>query len=60
MAGKPNKDFLAKPKGSRKCIGNMTIGNVKDALNIPRTDDINVILQNFVDYYAKLYEQSAH
>jgi hypothetical protein len=56
MAGKPNKDFLAKPKGVRKRIGNMTIDNVKDEPDLPRTDDINIILQNFVDYYAKLYE----
>ena len=56
MAGKPNKDFLAKPRGTRKRIGNMTIENVKDKPDLPRTDDINVILQNFVEYYAKLYE----
>jgi hypothetical protein len=34
----------------------MTIDNVKDEPDLPRTDDINIILQNFVDYYAKLYE----
>jgi hypothetical protein len=56
MVGKPNKDFLTKPKRSRKRIGNMTIGNVKDAPDIPCMGDINIILQNFVDYYAKLYE----
>jgi hypothetical protein len=56
MSGKPNKDFLAKPKGTRKRIGNMTIDNVKDKPDLPRTDDINVILYNFVEYYSKLYE----
>jgi hypothetical protein len=34
----------------------MTIDNIKDKPDLPRTDDINVILQNFVEYYAKLYE----
>lgn len=55
MSGKPNKDFLAKPKGTRKRIGNMTIDNVKDQPDLPRTDDIKTILDNFVQYYAKLY-----
>ena len=56
MSGKPNKDFLAKPKGARKRIGNMTVENTKDRPDLPRTDDITIILQNFVDYYEKLYE----
>lgn len=56
MAGKPNKDFLAKPRGSHKKIGNMTIDNVKDKPDLPRTDDMTVILNNFVAYYGKLYE----
>jgi hypothetical protein len=56
MLGKPNKDFLAKPQASRKRIGNMTIDNVKDQPGLPRTDDINTILHNFVEYYPKLYE----
>jgi hypothetical protein len=43
MAGKPNKDFLAKPKRERKRIGNMTIDNAKDKPDLPRTDDINLI-----------------
>jgi hypothetical protein len=55
-AEKPNKNFLAKPKGALKHIGNMTIDNVKDKLDLLRTDDINIILQNFVKYYVKLYE----
>jgi hypothetical protein len=54
MAGKPNKDFLAKPKRTHKRISNMTIDNIKDKPDLPRTDD--VILQNFVECYAKLYE----
>jgi hypothetical protein len=53
MAGKPNKDFLAKPKRERKRLGNMTIDNTKDKPDLPRMDDINLILQNFVEYYAK-------
>jgi hypothetical protein len=59
MAGKPNKDFLAKPKRVQKCIGDMTIDNIKDEPDLPRMDDINIILQNFVNYYAKLYEHKA-
>jgi hypothetical protein len=53
MSGKPNKVFLARPRASRKRIGNMTIDNVKDQPGLPRTDDINTILHN---YYSKLYE----
>jgi hypothetical protein len=56
MAGKPNKDFLAKPRGAHKMFGSMIIDNVKDQPDLLRTDDIKIILQNFVDYYAKLYE----
>jgi hypothetical protein len=56
MSEKPNKDFLAKPQASRKRIGNMTIDNVKDQPGLPRTDDINTILHNFVEYYSKLNE----
>jgi hypothetical protein len=57
MSGKPNKDFLVKPKGARKRIGNMTVD--KDQPGLPRTDDRGVILQNFVEYYSKLYEHKA-
>jgi hypothetical protein len=49
MSGKPNKDFLAKPRASRNRIGNMTIDNVKDQPDLPGTDDINTILHNFVE-----------
>jgi hypothetical protein len=59
MSGKPNKDFLAKLIGARKRIGNMTIDNIKDLPDLPRTDDMGVILQNFVEYYSKLYEHKA-
>jgi hypothetical protein len=59
ISGKPNKDFLAKPKGARKRIGNMTVDNIKDQPGIPRTDDMGVILQNFVEYYFKLNEHKA-
>jgi hypothetical protein len=34
----------------------MTIDNVKDQPDLPRTDDINTILHNFVEYYSKLYK----
>jgi hypothetical protein len=37
-------------------IGYMMINNVKDKPDLPKTYDINIILQNFVEYYAKLYE----
>jgi hypothetical protein len=56
ISGKPNKDFLAKPRASKKRIGNMTIDNVKDQPGLPRIDDINTILYNFVEYDSKLYE----
>jgi hypothetical protein len=39
MSEKPNNDFLAKPRASRKRIGNMTIDNVKDQpalINTPK------------------------
>jgi hypothetical protein len=49
MSGKPNKDFLAKPKGARKRIENMMVDNVKDQPGLPCTDDMEVILQNFVE-----------
>jgi hypothetical protein len=56
MAGKPNKDFLAKPRRAHKRFGSITIDNVKDQTDLLRMDDIKIILQNFVNYYAKLYE----
>jgi hypothetical protein len=59
MSGKPNKDFLAKPKRARKRIGNMTIDNIKVLPDLPRTDYMGVILQNFVEYYSKLYKHKA-
>ena len=33
----------------------MTIDNVKNMPNIPRTDDIGIIMDNFVTYYGELY-----
>jgi hypothetical protein len=59
MAGKPNKDFLAKLKGACKRIGNMMIDNVKNKPDLPRTDNINAIVLNFVKYYTKLYEHKS-
>jgi hypothetical protein len=58
MAGKSNKDFLAKLKRTCKHIGNMAVDNVKDKPDLPRTDNINIILQNFVEYCAKLLFRS--
>jgi hypothetical protein len=55
-SGKPNKELLTKPRAARKRIGNMTIDMVKNQPHLPRTDDVNVILHNFVEYYSKLYE----
>ena len=55
VAGKPNKDFLAKPRAANKKVAQMTIDNVKDAPNLPRTDDMGIILNNFVKYYEELY-----
>jgi hypothetical protein len=55
-SGKPNKEFLAKLRAARKRIGHMIIDNVKDQPHLPRMDDINIILHNFVEYYSKLYE----
>ena len=33
----------------------MTIDNVKYMPNIPRTDDVEIIMDNFVTYYRELY-----
>ena len=33
----------------------MTIDNVKNLPNIPQTDDIGIIMDNFVTYYGELY-----
>jgi hypothetical protein len=35
-------------QGACKRFGSMTIDNIKDQPDLPRTDDITVILQNFV------------
>jgi hypothetical protein len=37
IAGKPNKDFLAKPMGAHKRYGSMTIDNFKDQPDLPGT-----------------------
>ena len=54
-SGKPHKDFLRKPRGKNSKIRNMTIGNVKNMLDLPRTDDMGIIMDNFVKYYGELY-----
>jgi hypothetical protein len=59
MLGKPNKDFLTKPKGARKRIRNMMVDNIKDQPGLPHMDDMGVILQNFVEHYSKLYKYKA-
>jgi hypothetical protein len=59
MSENPNKDFLAKPKGARKRIRNMIIDNIKDQPGLPCMDNINTILQNFVEYYSKLHKHKA-
>ena len=33
----------------------MTIDNVKNMPNTPRTDDVGIIMDNFVTYYRELY-----
>ena len=55
LAGKPNREYLAKPRSSRAKVANMTVDNVKDDPTGNRTDDINIILDNFVKYYGGLY-----
>jgi hypothetical protein len=50
QTGKPNKDFLAKPRASRKRIGNMT-----SKISQTSPERMNTILHNFVEYYSKLY-----
>jgi hypothetical protein len=58
MLGKLNKDFLAKPKAARKPSGNMTVDNVKDRPDLPRTNDMDVIRNYFV-YYCTSTKKSA-
>ena len=52
---KPHKDFLRKPRGKNSKIRNMTITNVKNMTDLPRTDDVGTIMGNFVAYYGELY-----
>ena len=47
-SGKPHKDFLKKPRGKNSKIRNMMIGNVKNMPDLPRTDDVEIIMDNFV------------
>ena len=52
---KPHKDFLKKPRGRNSKIRSMTVDNVKNMPDIPRTEDVGIIMDNFVTYYGKLY-----
>ena len=54
-SGKPHKDFLRKPRGRNAKIRNMTIDNVKNMPDLPRTDEVGTIMDNFVTYYGELY-----
>ena len=54
-SGKPHKDFLRKPRGKNSKIRNMTVDNVKNMPDLPRTDDVGIIMDNFVTYYGELY-----
>ena len=54
-SGKPHKDFLKKPRGRNSKIRNMTIDNVKNMPDLPRTDNAGIIMDNFVSYYGELY-----
>ena len=54
-SGKPHKAFLKKPRGRNSKIRSMTVDNVKNMPDIPRTEDVGIIMDNFVTYYGKLY-----
>ena len=54
-SGKPHKNFLRKPRGRNPRIRKMTIDNVKNMPNIPLTDNVGIIMDNFVTYYRELY-----
>ena len=55
ISGKTDKDFLAKPRHKSRKIQNMTVDNIHDRPNLPCTDDTDIITENFVNYYGKLY-----
>ena len=42
-------------QGENSKIWNMTVTNVKNMLDLPRTDDVGTIIGNFVSYYRELY-----
>ena len=52
---KPHKDFLWKPREKNTIRRNMTIDNVKNVPDHPHTDDMGIIMDNFVKYYRDLY-----
>lgn len=53
--GKVNKEYFHRKRSAFKKIGNMSISNIKDKPDEPRTDDENIIHKNFVEYYSTLY-----
>ena len=54
--GKVNAEFLAIPRGPSAKIANMTICDLKDQPAEERTDDMDIISNNFTKFYSKLYE----
>ena len=54
--GKVNKEFFSKQRSTRKSIRNMTIDNIPGDPSLQRTNDTNIIMDNFVKYYTVLYE----
>ena len=55
ISGKTDKDFLAKPRHKSRKIQNMTVDNIRDRPDHPRTNDTDIITKNFVNYYGELY-----
>lgn len=56
VAGTSDKDALARPRLRAKNRLNMTVDNVKDRPDLPRTGDLKTILDNFTKYYTELYK----
>ena len=55
ISGKTDKDLLAKPGHKSRKIQNMTVDNIRDRPDLPRTFDMDIITENFVNYYGELY-----
>ena len=56
VAGTSDKDALARPRLHIKSRLNMTVDNIKDKPDLPRTGDPDIILNNFIKYYTELYK----